>query len=87
MTSSMRNILRACLGGLFLSGMVLLATLGPASAQAGGQEDQDPSQFVDDQGNFDVDAYLAASTGSDDGCSPASAAVGDSCLLYTSRCV
>ena len=78
MTSSMRNILRAGLGGLFLSGMVLLATLGPASAQAGGQEDQDPSQFVDDQGNFDVDAYLAASTGSDDGCSPASAAVGDS---------
>lgn len=77
MTSSMRNILRAVLGGLFLSGMVLLATLGPASAQAGGQEDQDPSQFVDDQGNFDIDAYLAASTGSDDGCSPASAAVGD----------
>ena len=77
MTSSMRNILRAVLGGLFLSGMLLLATLGPASAQAGDQEDQDPSQFVDDQGNFDIDAYIAASTGSDDGCSPASAAVGD----------
>ena len=77
MTSSMRNIVRAVLGGLFLSGMVLLATLGPASAQAGDPEAQDPSQFVDDDGNFDIDAYIAASTGSDDGCSPASAAVGD----------
>ena len=77
MTSSIRNILRATLGGLFLSGLVLLAALGPASAQAGDQEDQDPSQFVDDQGNLDIDAYIAASTGSEDGCSPASAAVGD----------
>lgn len=78
MTSSMRKILRAVLGGLFLSGMLLLATLGPAHAQAGGdQESQDPSQFVDDQGNFDLDAYIAASTGSEDGCSPASASVGD----------
>lgn len=77
MTSSMRNILRAVLGGLFLSGMLLLATLGPASAQAGEPEAQDPSQFLDDQGNFDIDAYIAATTGSEDGCSPASAAVGD----------
>lgn len=76
-SSAIRNILRAVLGGLFLSGMLLLATLGPASAQAGDQEDQDPSQFVDDQGNFDIDAYIAASTGSDDGCSPSAASVGD----------
>lgn len=76
-STALRNIFRAVLGGLFLSGMLLVATLGPASAQAGGQEDQDPGAFVDDQGNFDIDAYLAASTGSDDGCSPASAAVGD----------
>ena len=77
MTSSMRNILRAVLAGLFLSGMLLFAALGPASAQAGDPEDQDPSQFVDDQGNFDLDAYIAASTGANDGCSPASASVGD----------
>ncbi|MCB1003281.1 MAG: LPXTG cell wall anchor domain-containing protein [Acidimicrobiales bacterium] len=77
MTSAMRKTLRAVLGGLFLSGMVLLATLGPASAQAGDQEDQDPSAFIDADGNFDIQAYLAASTGSDDGCSPASASVGD----------
>ena len=72
-----RNILRTVLAGLFLSGMVLIAAIGPASAQAGDQEDQDPSQFIDDNGDFDIDAYLAATTGSEDGCSPASAAVGD----------
>lgn len=75
--TAMRNIFRAVLGGLFLSGMLLVAAIGPASAQAGDQEDQIPGAFIDDDGNFDIDAYLAASTGSEDACSPASAAVGD----------
>lgn len=76
MTGAMRTILRAAIGGLFLGGLVLVATLGPAAAQAQ-PEDQDPGAFTDDSGNFDIDAYLAASTGSEDGCSPASASVGD----------
>jgi len=76
-STAMRNILRAALAGLFLSGMLLIAAIGPASAQAGDPEAQDPGAFVDGDGNFDIDAYLAASTGSEDGCSPATAAVGD----------
>ena len=75
-STALRTILRAALAGLFLGGMMLVAALGPASAQAG-REDQDPAAFTDDQGNFDIDAYIAASTGAEDGCSPASAAVGD----------
>lgn len=75
--TAMRNIFRTVLGGLFLSGLLLVAAVGPASAQAGDQEDQDPGAFTDDDGNFDIDAYLAASTGSNDGCSPSSVAVGD----------
>ena len=74
--ATVRTIIRAVFAGLLMGGIALVATLGPASAQAG-PEDQDPAAFTDEEGNFDIDEYLAASTGSEDGCSPASASVGD----------
>ena len=75
--ATVRTIIRAVCAGILMGGVLLAATLGPASAQAG-PEVQDPGAFEDENGDgSNIDEYLAGSTGSEDGCSPASAQVGD----------